>query len=167
MLSTISLIGMPGSGKSTVGVMLAKLVGLRFVDTDLDIQVREQNTLQNILEQRGYQFLREVEQEILMRVALEGAVVATGGSAVYSELAMRRLRDSGPVVYLEADLALLERRVAASPPRGIASDPSTTYAQVYEERTPLYRRAADIVVSTSPEGAEEVARGILRQLSND
>ncbi len=92
---TISLIGMPGAGKSTVGVVLAKLCGLAFVDTDLAIQSHAGATLQDILEREGYLHLREIEEGILLGVALENAVIATGGSVVYSEVAMRRLRSAG------------------------------------------------------------------------
>ena len=113
---------MPGAGKSTVGVVLAKLAGLRFVDTDLDIQVRAGASLQQILERDGYQRLRALEEDVLLALDLQGAVVATGGSAVYSEAAMGRLKQAGPVVYLEVDLATLQRRVAAAPLRGIACD---------------------------------------------
>jgi len=164
---TISLIGMPGAGKSTVGVILAKLTGLRFADTDLDIQVRENATLQDILERRNYQYLRAIEQEVLLAIALDHAVISTGGSVVYSERVMQRLRDAGPVVYLDAELAVLQQRVAAAPLRGIASDQQQTYAEVFAERTPLYRRYADISVDAGGGCADAVAASILRMLNSD
>ncbi|MCB1731211.1 MAG: shikimate kinase, partial [Halieaceae bacterium] len=102
--TTISLIGMPGAGKSSIGVILAKRCGLRFVDTDLDLQVRAGATLQEILERDGFQRLRQLEHEVLLAIDLAGAVIATGGSVVYSADAMRRLRAAGPVAYLRADL---------------------------------------------------------------
>ena len=162
---TISLIGMPGAGKSTVGVVLAKLSGLRFVDTDLEIQQREQATLQAILEQSGYLRLRAIEQEVLLHSNLDNAVISTGGSVVYSAAVMRRLRAAGPVVYLETDLATLERRVAAAPLRGIASSSRQTYAEVYAERTPLYRQYTDITVDAGAGGVDDVAGAILRQVA--
>lgn len=161
---TISLIGMPGAGKSTVGVVLAKLSGLRFVDTDLDIQVRAGATLQQLLERDGYLRLRELEQEVLLSIDLGGAIIATGGSAVYSNDAMHRLKAAGPVVYLEANLAMLQQRVAAAPLRGIACDASQGYADIFAERTPLYRRYADLVVDAGSGTAEAVAVAILRGL---
>ena len=164
MPETISLIGMPGAGKSTVGVILAKLTGLRFVDTDLDIQVREKATLQQILERHGYRHLRAIEQEVLLAIALDHAIISTGGSVVYSGAAMRRLRTAGPVVYLATDLATLEQRVAAAPLRGIACDAQQGYAQVFSERTPLYERYANITVNADMGCADEVAAQILRQL---
>lgn len=160
-LNSISLIGMPGAGKSTVGVILAKLTGLRFADTDLEIQLREQATLQEILERDGYLKLREIEQQVLLELPLEGAVISTGGSAVYSEQAMARLCQAGPVVYLEADLSTLEQRVAAAPLRGIASRSDQPFEGVFAERTPLYQRYADFVVDASAGCADEVAATIL------
>lgn len=163
---TISLIGMPGAGKSTVGVILAKLTGLRFADTDLDIQVREKATLQDILEQRGYRYLRSVEQEVLLDIPLGRTIISTGGSVVYSEPAMDRLRAAGPVVYLEVGLATLEQRVAAAPLRGIACDTRQSYGDVFAERTPLYRRYADLTVAADAGNADEVAAQILVLLAS-
>ena len=154
---TISLIGMPGAGKSTVGVVLAKLCGLAFVDTDLAIQSHAGATLQEILEREGYLHLREIEEGILLGVELVNAVVATGGSVVYSDAAMQRLAAAGPVVYLSADLDTLERRVAAAPLRGIASDAASTFADVFAERTPLYQRYADVTVDATVGTADTVA----------
>jgi shikimate kinase len=162
--TTISLIGMPGAGKSTVGVILAKLTGLRFCDTDLDIQVRENATLQDIVETRGYRYLRSVEEQVILEVDLDHAIISTGGSAVYSEACMRRLNAAGPVVYLEADLPTLEQRVAAAPLRGIAAEPSRTFAEVYAERTPLYRRYAGLTVDATAGCAEDIANSILCRL---
>lgn len=164
--NTVSLIGMPGAGKSTVGVLLAKLAGLRFVDTDLEIQVREGATLQEILVREGYQYLRHIEQLVLLDIALDNAVISTGGSVVYSEQAMGRLKSAGPVVYLDTELTVLEARVAAAPLRGIASDSTQTYAAVYAERVPLYKRYADVTEDTSTGDAEEVALETLTQLQN-
>ena len=137
--TTISLIGMPGAGKSTVGVVLAKLCGLAFVDTDLAIQSHAGATLQEILEREGYLHLRELEEGILLGVALA------------------RARAAGPVVYLSAELATLERRVSAAPLRGIASDAASTFADVFAERTPLYERYADITVDATAGSADTVA----------
>jgi shikimate kinase len=163
--NTINLIGMPGAGKSTVGVLLAKLAGLRFVDTDLEIQLRESATLQQILERDGYQHLRTIEQQVLLEIQLDNAVISTGGSAVYSEPAMHRLKAAGPAVYLAADLATLEHRVAAAPMRGIASKAGDSYAEVYAERTPLYRHHADLTVDASAGSPDAVAAQILQLLS--
>ena len=164
---TLNLIGMPGAGKSTVGVILAKRTGLRFCDTDLDIQVREGTTLQDILEQHGYEYLRAVEQEVLLAIDLERAIIATGGSVVYSQPAITRLRAAGPVVYLAVDLPILEQRVSSAPLRGIASSSQQSFADVYAERAPLYQRYADITVDASNGPAEQIATQILQQLNID
>ena len=162
--NTISLIGMPGAGKSTVGVILAKQTGLRFVDTDLDIQVREDATLQEIVDSRGYLYLREVEHKVLMDIDLDHALVSTGGSVVYSEDVMARLKQAGPVVYLAADLSTLEQRIAGAPARGIASDSADGFPAVYAERTPLYEQYADVRVDACSGTADQVAQAILDSL---
>ncbi|MEP4145930.1 MAG: shikimate kinase [Halioglobus sp.] len=164
--NTISLVGMPGAGKSTVGVLLAKLAGLRFVDTDLDIQVQEEATLQEILEKHGYRYLREAEEKVLLNIALDNALISTGGSVVYSPASMARLKSIGPVVYLQTDLATLEERIAAAPPRGIASDVDQSFAQLYAERIPLYEQYADYIVTTGRNTPEQVASDALKLLSS-
>ena len=162
--NSIVLIGMPGAGKSTIGVILAKLTGLRFLDTDLDIQCQQQATLQEIIEARGHLALRAIEEQVLLELPLERAVVSTGGSAVYSEEAMRRLRRAGPTVYLRVSLPLLEQRVAATPDRGIASASAQSFAEVFSERTPLYEHYADHTVDADAGTADEVAAAILALL---
>ena len=162
--TTISLIGMPGAGKSTIGVVLAKLSGLRFVDTDLNIQVQAGATLQQLLDSKGYQYLRSLEEEVLLGIELGGAIIATGGSVVYSEVVMRQLTNAGPVVYLQADLPTLQQRVAAAPLRGIACATGQDFADIFAERTPLYTRYADLVVDASAGTPENVATAILQAL---
>lgn len=159
--STISLIGMPGADKSTVGVLLAKLTGLAFNDTDLEIQVQAGATLQEIIDRSSHIALRALEEKILLAVPLQRSVIATGGSVVYSDRIMQRLKRAGPVVYLDVSLPTLEARVAAAPPRGIASDAGHSYADIFEERTPLYRRYADITVASEGRDSQEVAMAIL------
>lgn len=162
---TISLIGMPGVGKSTVGVILAKLCGLGFCDTDLAIQQRFGASLQEILEQHGNQGFRHIEQQVLMDVALADVVVSTGGSVIFGDAVMERLKAAGPVVYLRADIATLEQRVAANPLRGIAREGSQTYADVYAERCPIYEHHADVIVDAANGSADMVAAAIHDALS--
>lgn len=161
---TVSLIGMPGVGKSTVGVILAKLLGLQFSDTDLDIQSREGATLQEIVDGRGHIALRAIEEEVLLEVEIAQRVLATGGSVIYSERIMQRLLDAGPVVYLRADVGTLEKRVAANPMRGIASDGAQTFGDIYAERTPLYERYATHTVDAVGGSADAVATLIVQAL---
>ncbi|MFT7288905.1 MAG: shikimate kinase [Halieaceae bacterium] len=161
---TISLIGMPGVGKSTVGVLLAKLIGLEFTDTDLSIQAREGRTLQEILESDGHLRLRGIEEAVLLDVPLQSRVVATGGSVVYSAATMQRLRAAGPVVYLRADVDTLLHRVSANPERGIASDGSQSFEDIYAERTPLYERFATHTVDAIGGSADAIATLIVQAL---
>ena len=163
--TTISLIGMPGAGKSTIGVVLAKFSGLRFVDTDLNIQVQAGATLQQILDSKGYQYLRSLEKKVLLGIELDEAIIATGGSVVYSEVVMRELKTAGPVVYLEADLATLQQRVATAPLRGIACAAGQEFTDIFAERTPLYKRYADLIIDASAGTPETVATMILQALT--
>ena len=162
---TISLIGMPGAGKSTVGVLLAKMWGLGFRDTDLDIQLEAGATLQEILEKEGYLELRKREEQVLMSVPLDHLVISTGGSVVYSEPVMQRLRNAGPVVYLEVEIDELKKRVAQTPDRGIASHSGQSFTDIFDERTPLYRRYADLTITPTGDSADKIAADILAILS--
>ena len=161
---TVSLIGMPGAGKSTVGVLLAKLLGMNFVDSDLLIQVRHGATLQTLLEQRGYLELRKLEQEVLLDTPLAGTLLATGGSAVYSEASMQRLRSLGPVVFIDTPLPALKERVDNAPDRGIAAPPDHDFSAIFAERRPLYARYATLVVDGSIQSAEALARRLAAEL---
>lgn len=161
---TITLIGMPGAGKSTVGVLLAKRAGLNFVDTDLLIQVHQGEPLQTTVDSRGYLFVRELEEEILLDMPLDSYLVATGGSAVYGVNAMRRLGEAGPVVYLSAPLEILELRVAGHSARGIACAPGQSFADTFAERAPLYEQYADLAIPTESSSVEDIATQIARQL---
>jgi shikimate kinase len=157
----VVLIGMPGAGKSTVGVLVAKHLGLGFVDTDLLIQERAGRRLQEILAAEGYRELRRLEEEAILALAAPGAVIATGGSAVYSERAMRRLGESGVLVYLKADLDLLAARIDDYDRRGIANAPGLSLEEIDRERTPLYERYADVVVEVGGLTHEQAARAVM------
>jgi shikimate kinase len=162
--TNIILIGMPGSGKSTVGVILAKMLAKSFLDTDILIQNEEMCTLQEIVDRRGHMVLREVEERVLLSVACKDSVIATGGSAAYSERAMRHLRQGGTVVFLHAELAALERRVRNYHTRGLAKRPEQSFEDLFTERWQLYCRYADIVVESSPLTQEEVCERIIKEL---
>ena len=161
---TISLIGMPGAGKSTVGVLLAKMMGLGFRDTDLDIQLHARATLQEILDREGHLSLRAIEEQILLEIPLQHSIISTGGSVVYSEAAMQRLAEAGPVIYLQSNFKTLEERVSATPGRGIASSAEHSFADIFAERVPLYQRYADITIDTADATAEEVAMAVMERL---
>lgn len=144
---SISLIGMPGAGKSTLGVQLAKATARGFVDTDVLIQLREGKTLQQIIEQSDYLALRQIEENVLLSLHHSKDVIATGGSAVYSETGMRALRASGPVIFLSVPLETLNQRIHNYEQRGIARRPDQSFADLYRERNLLYRRHADITIN--------------------
>ena len=165
-ISTITLIGMPGVGKSTVGVLLAKRLGLNFVDTDLLIQVREGETLQRTLEQRGYLALRDIEETVILEMPLSQSLISTGGSAVYSQSAMERLSSAGPIVYLRSTLPILEQRVAKNPDRGIASPPGVTLSDVFEERAPLYAQYGHYTVDCDASAPEDIASTVMGMLAS-
>ncbi len=165
-MTSVVLIGMPGAGKSTVGVLLAKALGFDFIDTDLLIQLREHRTLQEILDSDGYQHLRAIEAEVLLALEPDGMVIATGGSAVYSERAMRHLKAHGPAVFLDVPLDVLRRRVGDLGCRGIAGPPGSTFESLAAERIPLYRRYADIVVDADLPNADAVVERVRALLTS-
>ena len=145
----IVLIGMPGAGKSTLGVVLAKILNKGFTDTDLEIQGRQGQTLQEIIDAEGCDRFIAIEGDVLRSTAVENSVVATGGSAVYSDDAMQHLSGLGPIVYLEISYDSLVERLIDLQDRGVVlkNGLSMSLRELYEERKPLYERCADIVVN--------------------
>jgi len=162
--SRISLIGMPGSGKSTVGVLLAKRIGLAFVDTDILIQEQEQATLAEIIARSSPFVLREIEERVLLEMPITDSVISTGGSVVYSPAIMARLSAASTVVYLRAQLETVEYRISLAPDRGIASPGNHTLEDVYNERVPLYEQYSDIVVDVDHDTPESITGQIISQL---
>jgi len=163
--SNIVLVGMPGSGKSTVGIILAKLTSRDFVDTDVLIQISEGRFLQDIVDTRGYMALREIEEKILLSLTCRNYVIATGGSAVYSQEAMQHLKSDGIVVFFSVDLATLRSRINDFDTRGLARRPDQSFADLYEERLPLYEKYADITVDCQDLSHEEVCARIVNMLA--
>ena len=162
--SSIVLIGMPGSGKSTVGVILAKMTGRDFVDTDVLIQTRQGRPLQDIVDRNGYLALRAIEEKILLTLDCRHHVIATGGSAVYSHTAMTHLKSSGIVVFLDVDLQTLEKRVHDYKTRGLAKHPDQNLADLFTERSVLYRKYAEVSVDAMNLTHEEVCMQIIKEL---
>ena len=142
---------MPGSGKSTVGVLLAKALGFGFLDVDLVIQHREGALLQDILDEKGVDFFLEREEEAVRSISCERYVIAPGGSAVLREKGAAHLRSLGPVVYLNVPVEELQRRIRNMGSRGIAMKPGQTLADVLAYRAPFYESCADIVIDCKPE----------------
>ena len=145
-MSNIILIGMPASGKSTVGVLLAKCLGYRFLDCDLLIQEQEGKLLHEIIEERGAKGFLEIENRVCAAIEADHTVISTGGSAIYGEEAMAHLRTLGRVVYLKIDYDTLVKRLGDYSHRGVVSPNATTLEQLFAERTPLYEKYADLVV---------------------
>ncbi|MBN1141929.1 MAG: shikimate kinase [Deltaproteobacteria bacterium] len=164
-INNIVLIGMPGSGKSTVGVILAKFCGRGFIDTDILIQQAEGRTLQEIVDADGYLELRRIEERVLLALDCDGCVIATGGSAVYSLRAMARLKGKGAVVFLQVELAELQRRVKNFTGRGIAGPPGHDFSSLFRERLPLYQEYADIIIPAGESTPEELCEQICRELA--
>jgi shikimate kinase len=152
--SNIVLVGMPGSGKSTVGVLLAKLTGRGFIDTDVLIQSRTGRTLQEIVDEDGYLMLRKTEEEVLLGLSLRNHVIATGGSAVYSDAAIRHLKADGVVVFLKVSMETLMSRVKDYETRGLAKRKDQTLADLYAERSELYGKYADLTIPCDDLGHE-------------
>lgn len=146
MLRNIVLIGMPGSGKSTIGVLLAKAMGMGFLDVDLVIQQREGALLQEILDARGVDAFLDAEENAVCSLSCTGNVIAPGGSAVCREGAALHLKSLGPVVYLKVPLDELSQRIQNLSSRGIAMQPGETLADVLAYRAPLYEKYADLVI---------------------
>ena len=155
---------MPGSGKSTVGVMLAKLTSRNFIDTDVLIQASRGLSLQDIVDRSGYLALRAIEEGVILKSDCHHCVIATGGSAVYSPAAMSHLKSDGIIVFLDVDLRTLEARVHDFAARGIAKRPDQSVADLFTERFALYTRYADVIVACSDCTHEEVCEKIIQEL---
>ena len=158
------LIGMPASGKSTVGVILAKVIGYDFIDTDLLIQKHEGMRLSRIIEEKGIDGFLQVENEVNAAVEASRAVIATGGSAVYGREAMQHFRQIGAVIYLQVDYEEIHRRLHNIRQRGVVLREGQTLRDLYEERHVLYEKYADLIVREGSGQIEEVVARIIRTL---
>lgn len=165
--TNIILIGMPGAGKSTIGVILAKLTLRGFVDTDLLIQTSMGRTLQDIVDRDGYEILRKVEEDVLLGFSVCNCVIATGGSAVYSNSAMTHLKSDGIVIFLDADMATLESRVHDYSTRGLAKRADQSFTDMFRERLTLYRKYADITITCAGLTHEEVCAQVMASLKEN
>ena len=149
-VGNVTLIGMPGSGKSTVGVLLAKALGFGFLDTDLVIQQREGALLQAILDEKGVPYFLDAEERAVRSVDCDRHVIAPGGSVVCREGAMAHLAAMGPVIYLRVPLEELKVRIHNLDSRGIALEPGQTLEDILTLRAPLYEKYAGAVVDAAP-----------------
>lgn len=164
-MDNIILIGMPGAGKSTLGVLLAKAMGKLFVDTDIIIQQKTKRLLQDIIDNDGTDAFLKLEEDILLTVCEENTVIATGGSAVYSEKAMEHFKQNGKIVYLHVDFAEIEKRVTNITTRGIVLKNGKSLADAFDERKPLYDKYADIVIDCTGSTIENSVKMLAEKLS--
>lgn len=166
MKDNIILIGMPGVGKSTIGVVLAKVLGYSFIDADLLIQQQEGKLLHEIIEEAGTEGFLEIEGRVNRQIQAERAIIATGGSVVYEKEAMEHLKEIGTVVYLQVSYSILEKRLNDIKGRGVVLKDGQNLQALYEERTPLYEAYADIVVEEEYMGVEETVALLIDKLAD-
>ena len=163
----IILIGMPASGKSTVGVILAKLLGYDFIDTDLLIQRQTGLRLSEIIQTQGLDAFLAAEEAACLSLYADHSVIATGGSVIYSDAAMRHLKGLGTVVYLSIDFKALQSRLHDVRGRGVVLRPGQSLVDLYGERVPLYRDYADITVQEGDGSLEETVQAVYLKLQDD
>jgi len=164
---SIVLIGMPGAGKSTVGLLLAKQLGMDFVDTDIIIQVIHGKTLQQIISDSDYLTLRHYEQQVLLDLDSAEKVIATGGSAVYSAAGMAHLKANASVIFLDLGLQQLTQRVTDFDSRGIARRSDQSFEDLFAERRPLYQQYADLSIDCSGLSIDQCLQQITGKLTAD
>ena len=164
MKNNITLIGMPGAGKSTVGVVLAKVMGYRFVDSDLVIQEKTGKLLSEIIAERGTEGFLQIEDEINAELDCKKSIIATGGSAVYCKNAMAHLKEISTVVYIKLPYEKVKKRLGSLKDRGVALKEGQTLKNLYEERCPLYEKYADIVVEADTNSVENCMRKIVEEI---
>lgn len=154
-MENVILIGMPGCGKSTVGVVLAKSLGFGFIDTDLIICEKAGQKLQSLIDEQGIKRFLEIEEQVGTELNCKNTVVATGGSMVMNPKAMENLKKLGTVVYIDVPLYVLKRRINNMKTRGIVFEKGETLEDIFNKRTPLYKKYADITVTVAKNGSLE------------
>lgn len=161
-MSNIVLIGMPGCGKSTVGVILAKTLGIGFVDTDLIIQQREKRLLQDIIDNDGIEVFLDCEAEAVKSLDCDNCVIATGGSVIFREDAINHLKKSGKLFYLNVSLDEIKNRLDNISTRGVAASKEQTIDDIFCERSPLYEKYADYILDLNCSSAERTVEKITK-----
>lgn len=164
MKKNIIFIGMPAVGKSTVGVVVAKRLGYEFIDTDLLIQKQEGRLLREIIAEEGIDGFLAIENQVNREVEADGAVISPGGSVVYCEEAMAHYKETGTVVYLQADFEEISGRLKNAKKRGVALREGQTLRDLYDERTKLFEAYADITVSETGQELSETIEKVLEAL---
>lgn len=165
-MKNVILIGMPGAGKSTIGVVLAKILGYHFIDSDIVIQEQEGKLLNEIIEEIGAEEFNALEDRVNSTLDVDRSVIATGGSAVYGANAMRHFAEIGDIVYLKQTYEEINRRLGDLAERGVSFKEGQTLLDLYNERVPLYEKYADIVVDCSTGTIRELAVDIAAKVWN-
>lgn len=163
-MNNIILIGMPGAGKSTVGVILAKVLGYKFIDSDLLIQEQEQSLLKDIIKEKGLEGFIEIENQVNSKIDEKDTVIATGGSVIYGKEAMTHLSNIGTIVYIQLSLEILKDRLGNMKQRGVALKKGQDLKALYDERTPLYEKYSDIIVNSDGKSVEELLSMIIERI---
>lgn len=160
----IVLIGMPGAGKSTLGVLLAKTLGMDYVDTDILIQQQEGRLLQDIIDNDGIEKFMQIEERIIAALNVQNCVIATGGSVIFSEKAVQKLKQGGKMVYLQLPYEEIEKRLRNITTRGIVIKQGESLKDIHDVRVPLYQKYADLIVDCSGQDIEDCVNEIVEQL---
>lgn len=167
MKSNVILIGMPGCGKSTCGVIVAKMLLKNFFDTDLLIQNLEGISLQDIIDTKGIDYFEQAEENAILGLDIQGTVIATGGSVVYSDKSMEHLKKLGTVIFLNLDYDSMCKRIKNFQTRGVVMKKGNTLEDMYNERLPLYEKWADVTINCNNTTAEETAQAIYDAVKNN
>lgn len=163
-MKNVILIGMPGAGKSTVGVVLAKRLGYTFLDSDLVIQQKYGKLLHELIREHGVEWFWKIENDVNAGLTCNKTVIATGGSAIYGAEAMEHLRSIGTVVYLRLTLSQIEERLGDLTERGVTLREGQDLKALYEERTPLYEKYAHVIIDCDGQKVRELVTRIEREI---
>lgn len=165
-MNNIILIGMPGAGKSTAGVVLAKILGYEFIDSDLVIQREEKKLLKDIISEQGVDGFISVENRVNSSISCDRSVIATGGSVVYGKEAMNHLKELGTVVYLKLSYDIIADRLSDIKGRGVVLKNGQTLKDLYDERSPLYEKYADFVINEDNLTIEDTIKSIIEHIDS-
>lgn len=161
MKENLIFIGMPASGKSTVGIVVAKRLGMKFIDTDLLIQEQEKKLLREIIAEVGDEGFLKIENQVNRDVKAENAVISPGGSVIYCEEAMKHFKETGLVIFLDASYQTIKKRIKNPKKRGVVLKEGQTLRNLYDERTPYFKKYADIIVNEDGREIEETIERVI------